>query len=134
MLFPLFLAGLAGVAPHCADPDTAAGMRAIDNGVPSCDRPRVAPAQRAITPGERRKMLAAFDKILRDGPTTRWRVENVRGNFLVCGYLNSKNAFGAYVGWKPFTYDIQSDSASTYDEDRTWLFETLCHGAPVPRD
>jgi hypothetical protein len=53
-----------------------------------------------------------FEKQLRDYPSARFR--DVTGHyvdydgdryFYLCGYVNSKNAFGAYEGWTPFLFE-----------------------------
>lgn len=49
----------------------------------------------------------------------------------VCGYVNAKNAYGSYVGWVGFTASIDGSEGKIYS-DEGWLFESLCHGEPVP--
>lgn len=37
------------------------------------------------------------------------------GGGVVCGFVNAKNKFGGYVGFRPFDYNIALNSATTYD-------------------
>lgn len=124
---PAMIAALATAALACANPDTAEGQRKIAAGETPCEAKTVAPAPRPVRPAERARAIAAFDKVLKDGKSARWQFESVRGGYLICGQVNAKNSFGAYVGWTPFTVNTDGIGATTYDENRVWLFETLCH-------
>lgn len=115
----------------CADPSTPGGLREIDNGAPECGKRK--PVPRPIRPAERAKVIAAADVQLKDGASARWRFEPVRAD-LVCGYVNAKNSFGAYVGWQPFSAWTDGRDFTIYSNKDRWLFETLCHGAAVPAD
>ena len=46
---------------------------------------------------------AAFDAKLLDGQSARYRWPNENKNGVVyCGFVNAKNSFGAFTGFKPF--------------------------------
>lgn len=51
-------------------------------------------------------------------------------SYLVCGEINAKNSYGAYVGYKPFYYSdgwgerLSSDNQETF----TMMFDALCLG------
>ena len=74
--------------------------------------PVLGPDDGSIQIGEMsQKAPAQFEKQLRDYPSARFR--DVTGHyvdyngdryFYLCGYVNSKNAFGAYEGWTPFLF------------------------------
>lgn len=71
------------------------------------------------------RIRAHFDKILKDGPSARYKLEQpVRayaneglmygGGVRWVGYLvklevNAKNSFGGYVGWKPYMVMLSKD-------------------------
>ena len=61
-----------------------------------CDQP---PSDRAFVDG----LKAEFDSQLFDYPSARFRnVRFSRSTGIACGDVNSRNQFGAYVGWRSF--------------------------------
>lgn len=39
---------------------------------------------------------------LKDDASARWKLEQPKDTTTYCGWVNSKNAFGAYAGWEAF--------------------------------
>lgn len=79
----------------------------IADGEPSCEEiaKRSIPA-RPISFVERKRIMAAFDRLLVDGPSARWRWGKVvRGN-VACLWINSKNRMGGYSGWSEYTFNL----------------------------
>lgn len=133
---PLALAALIFLAPitvpDCADPKTNIGRFQIERGeARSCDEPII--PDRPVSPDLQAKVRTYFDNALRDGPSARWRWEKLKGGKVVCGYVNAKNALGAYSGWSPFVFVVADETGSVFDERDAWIFETVCHDAPVPQ-
>lgn len=126
----LLTASLLFLAPvECFPPDTVTGQRQIRIGeCPDPDKPPP-PPDRAPTASEQNRAKAAFDLVAFDGPSARWRFEVTRKGYLVCGYVNAKNRLGAYVGWTPFTYDLDDDTFATHG-DQQWLYDLVCHDKP----
>lgn len=67
--------------------------------------------------------IAAVKAELKDPYSARFTDvhQNATLDSLVCGYVNSKNGFGAYTGRKPFTYSSLTDTvrlfpAADYDD------------------
>ena len=61
----------------------------------------------ALKPAELEAVKQAVAKDLRDPESTRFGPMNVAresktGQLLVCGWMNSKNAFGGYIGFTPY--------------------------------
>lgn len=76
-----------------------------------------------------------FNRTMFDGPSARWQFAYKKGDFLICGFVNGKNRFGAYVGWTPFLYDTKNGTGDIYtDENRLWLWDTLCLGGEYMDD
>lgn len=122
---PLLLAA----AVPCVAGDSPSDLRRIAAGDRSCEslKPKVPPRVPSVR--EQERVRAYFDNELFDGPAARWKFESVKGS-QVCGMVNAKNRFGAYVGWRGFIFDLKDATGSIYDEDdRAWLFEVLCRGA-----
>ena len=64
---------------------------------------------------------------LRDSATAKWKdftpyIGKDGRKYGVCGYLNAKNAFGAYIGWTPFIYSWSKDKKETFID--------ILHGNP----
>lgn len=58
----------------------------------------------------------ALNERLLDYPSARFR--DVRGNDLVvCGFVNSKNRMGAYVGWTRFAWPSLAEEPRLYLDD-----------------
>ena len=58
--------------------------------------PREVPAQMKVAIQE------ALDRRLRDGVSARYLWPKDRGQGAYCGWVNAKNALGAYIGWQPY--------------------------------
>lgn len=78
---------------------------------------------------------------LADGPAARFRNIHSASAGLVCGEVNAKNGFGAYIGFTPFAYRANKKQAlvypsamSTLDDAKTvTAFPEAClPKAPVP--
>lgn len=81
----------------------------------------------------------ALDRGLFDYPTARFRnvyvtvngeIEGRRGAYL-CGFVNSKNRMGAYVGWTAFV--ATEDFVETRGQGANILLDAMC-GRDDPRD
>ena len=84
-----------------------------------------------VPPPIQAETKAHFEMELFDAESARWKFEDYRGDFLVCGYVNAKNRMGAYVGFQPFYFNAKDGTGRIYapGED-AWLFRTLCFGDP----
>lgn len=51
---------------------------------------------------DRRAIVAAVGDRLRDGESARWRWPEYRNEVVYCGFVNARNAFGAYAGFEQF--------------------------------
>jgi SH3-like domain-containing protein len=51
---------------------------------------------------------AAVEALLLDSESARWKIESASQG-LVCGKVNAKNRFGAYIGWSRFGYMRRSE-------------------------
>lgn len=83
---------------------------------------------KAFTAADRAKALAAaakarkvFDAELRDYPSARFRDVTadkapIGGGIWFCGYVNARNAFGAYQGWRRFSASPENLLIETPDE------------------
>ncbi len=82
-----------------------------------------------VTAAQQAKAKAFFDKTLFEGPTARWQFAYVRRDF-VCGFVNSKNRFGGYVGWTPFFYHpgLQIGELAELDGDHYHIWKMRCLG------
>lgn len=69
-----------------------------------------------ITPAEKAAITKAFGGVLRDGVSARWRwLPPAEGNVITyCGFVNSKNAYGAYVGFQPFMVSLVRRNAMVF--------------------
>jgi hypothetical protein len=68
-----------------------------------------------------------------DAQSARWKFENYRGDYLVCGHVNAKNRIGAYVGYQPFYFNVKDRTGRIYGpDDDPWLFNLLCLGEKPP--
>ena len=68
-----------------------------------------APASAAIPTGPlpdeaRAAVMQSINDKLRDSETARWRWPDVpeTSGLTYCGWLNAKNAYGAYTGYRPY--------------------------------
>lgn len=103
----------AQAAADCPTGDTAAGRLRIRLGEPSCaeiaEKAKFdSTPPRKITAAEQRRIIAHFDDILVDGPSTRWRWGDVIGGSVACFAINSKNRMGGYTGWQRFSFDLRT--------------------------
>lgn len=56
-----------------------------------------------LPPEAKQAVIDSIKDRLFDGESARWRwPEKVEGASVYCGFLSSKNRFGAYTGFKPF--------------------------------
>lgn len=58
-----------------------------------------------LNPGEKAAIVKAFDALLLDGLSARWRwpTPAEEGTAITyCGFVNGKNSMGAYTGYRPF--------------------------------
>lgn len=57
-----------------------------------------------LTAAEKEAISKAFSGILLDDTTARWRwLPPAEGNVITyCGFVNAKNSYGAYTGFRPF--------------------------------
>lgn len=100
MLGPLLL-----LASTCSFPDdlVCEYMEATDDHSP-------------VTTTQQAQAKAYFGKTLFDSQAARWQFTyNRRGT--ICGYVNSKNRFGGYVGWTPFYFSASGLDGVIADED-----------------
>jgi hypothetical protein len=69
-----------------------------------------------LTQPEKSAIQAKLGDTMRDGPSARWRWPAISdlvlksGQGYYCGWVNSKNAFGAYSGYEIFEADLTTDS------------------------
>ncbi len=101
----------------CPIEGTLEGRMRIADGEPSCEEiaKRSTPA-RPISLTERKRIMAAFDRLLVDGPSARWRWGKVvRGN-VACLWINSKNRMGGYSGWSEYTFNLDDGTVSSREE------------------
>ena len=120
----LLIASVGAAAPSnasdqsdCPTEKTLEGRMRIADGELSCDElARRAIPPRPISPAEKRRIIAAFDTLLVDSPSARWRWGKVfRGN-VACVWINSKNRMGGYSGWSEYTFDLQTGEVSSSEE------------------
>lgn len=65
-----------------------------------------------------------LDGALLDYPSARFR-EVRADSFRVCGLVNSKNPYGAFVGWRPFGVLVAGEEPILYVDD-THMLEVFC--------
>jgi hypothetical protein len=107
----------ASADASCPTESTLEGRMRIADGEPSCAElaKRAIPA-RQISPSEKKRIMAAFDTLLVDSPSARWRWGKViRGN-VACLWVNSRNRMGGYSGWSEYTFDLESGDISSSEE------------------
>lgn len=79
----------------------------------------------------------AFDSQLLDYTTARFRDVRVRiapnGDATLCGEVNSRNQFGAYVGWRRFAW-LLGDTVFLDEPDKVPLTDVLCKQQPIGPD
>ena len=80
-----------------------------------------------------------FDERLLDYPSARFR-DVTANDRVICGFVNSKNRLGAFVGWQGFVV-VQTDGTSTLritetGEQMPLVYELYCteNRTPVSRD
>lgn len=61
------------------------------------------PAQRAITAEDKIAVADAVRAKLKDPDSARFRWLPSASGLTYCGFVNSKNSFGGYTGFQPFT-------------------------------
>lgn len=100
----LALAGCAG--PSAVQPVAAVAAAPVD------DATALADAQRVVARKLRDPESARFAEVER-------RAKNMRGEAadIVCGRVNAKNAFGGYVGQRPFVYFVDRRDAVLAEGD-----------------
>lgn len=89
-----------------------------------------ATAQPAYTPrpvseADKAAIRKQADKVLFDGPTARWQWPDRLDAKVYCGQVNSKNRFGAYVGWTPF-YFYEGELRIIGPDDSRVTYELFC--------
>jgi hypothetical protein len=84
----------------------------VSFGIFGCASPALIAAD-SLSQAEKAAIARELGDALRDGPTARWRWPKISpmvlhgaGEGYYCGWINSKNAFGAYTGYTPFIVDI----------------------------
>lgn len=92
-------------------------MKAVLLSISTLFLAMAASAQSAPKPTER-DLQVAFDRHLKDAPSARFRdVQLVRegesGVWVMCGYVNAKNAMGAYAGYSRFIGAAVREGKST---------------------
>ena len=126
MLFSLLLiaADLGRTADGCPDPETSFGRTLLEAGE-SCprldaearaevraliERQRIIDnyKPRPVAPALQAEIKRRMFNIALDGPALRFQWPAQRHPFVYCGYMNGKNSYGAYTGWKPFMISINS--------------------------
>lgn len=61
-------------------------------------------------------MKEAVVKDFLDPESARFRgVVVAESGKVLCGFVNAKNSFGGYVGFRPFDYSLYTGEAKTYD-------------------
>ncbi len=124
-------------ADGCPDPETSFGRILIEAGE-SC--PRFEAKERAEVRAviERQRIIVDFkartvppilqakirqrlSNIALDGPALRYQWPLQTHPFAYCGFMNGKNSYGGYTGWKPFlvTLDEQGRIDSIYTDNPT---------------
>lgn len=62
------------------------------------------------------KMKEAVVQDFLDPESARFRgVVVAESGKVICGFVNAKNSFGGYVGFRPFDYSLYTGEAKTYD-------------------
>lgn len=70
------------------------------------------------------RVREALNEQLMDYPSARFRDVRADGS-RVCGFVNAKNAMGAYIGWRPFGV-IDSARGAVLVVDDAYLIEPIC--------
>lgn len=81
--------------------------------------PRGAPSEAQFA-----RVRAELDRQLLDYPSARFRDVRADGT-RVCGYVNSKNAMGGYVGWRLFGA-LDSSAGAVLVIDDPHMTEPIC--------
>ncbi len=70
--------------------------------------PAPAMAAAPLTPAEKAAVSQSLSGILLDAESARWRwLSPTEGNvILYCGFVNAKNSYGAYSGFRPFMVSL----------------------------
>lgn len=95
-----------------------AAVAAVLQSVPAGE-PRGAPSEAQFA-----RLREALNEQLMDYPSARFRDVRADGG-RVCGFVNAKNAMGAYIGWRPFGA-IDSARGAVLVVDDAYLIEPIC--------
>lgn len=81
-------------------------------------KPKVSPAKPNLIAGAHDRVK----EVLKDPESARFRSDFVGKDGAVCGFVNSKNSYGGYDGFK--RYIVRPDNVLIeYDESRTWIVD-----------
>lgn len=96
-------------------------------------------SEMGLDPETIKNLISVVTKDLLDPTAAQFRgLQHPSGQYTlhpertICGFVNGKNAFGGYVGFRPFTYDKIRKEATVYEKKDDPSFDKLAF-MPIKR-
>lgn len=82
------------------------------------------------TPAQQAIIKNAFEDVLVDAKSARFRWPEFIGTVTYCGWINAKNSFGAYTGWKQYFIFVRTrnDNKKFFVDGKPLIADGTAHG------